>query len=305
MENKIAIIIPYFKIDFFEETLKSLEAQTEKNFWVYIGNDNSPYDPQHLIETTLIKTKYTYKKFNENFGRKELTKQWQRCVEMCKDEDWILILGDDDILEKNCIEVFYKNIDLAIKNKCTVLRFSTKLINEKSFVQAIHSVPLLAISSKESYINKLMKIGRSSLSEHIFSKNEIMKKGFKQFPVAFGSDDIAVLECANFKNIFCLGDTCFVGIRNSGVNISSSKDKSIGRQGTRGIFLYNKYILKNYASEFTIEQKKIIAAKAYNRMRHTSRRLDLDFFSFIMLMIKRLGWRTTFQILCQNSKYPY
>ena len=41
----LAIIIPYFKLLFFEETLQSLAIQTDKRFKVYIGDDASPEDP--------------------------------------------------------------------------------------------------------------------------------------------------------------------------------------------------------------------------------------------------------------------
>jgi hypothetical protein len=38
----LAIIIPYYKLCFFEENLQSLAAQTDKRFKVYIGDDASP-----------------------------------------------------------------------------------------------------------------------------------------------------------------------------------------------------------------------------------------------------------------------
>ena len=46
----LAIIIPYYKLTFFRETLDSLAAQTDQRFHVYIGNDASPEDPTNLLE---------------------------------------------------------------------------------------------------------------------------------------------------------------------------------------------------------------------------------------------------------------
>jgi hypothetical protein len=37
----LAIVIPYYKIRFFEATLQSVAIQTDKRFKVYIGNDAS------------------------------------------------------------------------------------------------------------------------------------------------------------------------------------------------------------------------------------------------------------------------
>ena len=44
----LAIVIPYFKINFFKETLESLN-QSCKNFKIYIGNDASQDNPDALI----------------------------------------------------------------------------------------------------------------------------------------------------------------------------------------------------------------------------------------------------------------
>ena len=49
MKSNLAIVIPYYKIDFFAATLDSLVHQTNTNFTVYIGNDASPTNPEELI----------------------------------------------------------------------------------------------------------------------------------------------------------------------------------------------------------------------------------------------------------------
>ena len=45
----LAIVIPYYKIIFFEKTLESLAQQTDKRFRVYIGDDASPDSPEKLF----------------------------------------------------------------------------------------------------------------------------------------------------------------------------------------------------------------------------------------------------------------
>ena len=127
---KIAIIIPFFKINFFEKTLESLAQQTDKRFRVYIGDDASPDSPEKLLEKYQGKFNFTYKKFNDNLGSISLVKQWERCIDMMKDEEWFMILGDDDVLGDNVVEEFYKNLS-EIEKKAHVVRFSSVLINEK------------------------------------------------------------------------------------------------------------------------------------------------------------------------------
>ncbi len=46
----LAIIIPYYKLTFFEETLQSLVNLTDERFKVYIGNDGIPEDPSYLFQ---------------------------------------------------------------------------------------------------------------------------------------------------------------------------------------------------------------------------------------------------------------
>ena len=46
----LAIIIPYYKLTFFEATLQSLAYQTDKRFKVYIGDDDSPEDCTVLLQ---------------------------------------------------------------------------------------------------------------------------------------------------------------------------------------------------------------------------------------------------------------
>lgn len=46
----LAIIIPYYKLRFFEATLESLANQTDKRFKVYIGDDASPENLADLLE---------------------------------------------------------------------------------------------------------------------------------------------------------------------------------------------------------------------------------------------------------------
>lgn len=41
----ITIVIPFYKISFFEETVRSLANQKNKRFTVFIGDDGSPDSP--------------------------------------------------------------------------------------------------------------------------------------------------------------------------------------------------------------------------------------------------------------------
>jgi len=106
---ELAIVIPYYKIDFFEVCLESLSIQTNKNFKVYIGDDASPEDPSEILEHFKDSLNIVYHRFYENLGGTSLTQQWHRCINLSAGERWIMILGDDDYLSENYVEEFYKD----------------------------------------------------------------------------------------------------------------------------------------------------------------------------------------------------
>ena len=105
----LAIIIPYYKLTFFEATLQSLAYQTDKRFKVYIGDDASPEDCNYLISEFKGYFDFFYLRFETNLGSISLTEQWERCISLSGGEEWIMILGDDDVLGENVMEEFYKD----------------------------------------------------------------------------------------------------------------------------------------------------------------------------------------------------
>ena len=164
----LAIIIPYYKINFLRETLESLANQTDKRFKVYIGDDASLDDPLTLLEIYVSKFDFSYYKFSENLGASSLVKQWERCIKLSSNEKWIMILGDDDVLENNCIATFYENLNEIEKLKITTVRFASKVINSKGeFLSENYFHP--RIESSSNFLMRKLKGGtRSSLSEYIF-----------------------------------------------------------------------------------------------------------------------------------------
>ena len=99
MSNKLAIIIPAYKAAFFDKTLDSLSRQTDKNFKVYIGDDDSPHDLEKIVSNYHGRLDITYKRFPTNLGSTDLVRHWNRCLDMLQDEDFFCLFSDDDIME--------------------------------------------------------------------------------------------------------------------------------------------------------------------------------------------------------------
>jgi glycosyltransferase involved in cell wall biosynthesis len=205
----LAIIIPYYKLAFFEATLQSLANQTNKQFKVYIGDDASPEDCTALLKQFEGSFDFDYHRFETNLGGTSLSQQWERCITLTSNEEWMMILGDDDWLSDNVVEAFYKNLD-SIKNKYNVVRFSTKIFfsNKKEYSN-LYTHPVEETYAV-TYLKKLKGTSRSSLSESIFKRKMYVKYGFQNYPLAWNSDDRAWFDFSESKPIFTINEATMV-----------------------------------------------------------------------------------------------
>ena len=267
MTNKIAIIIPYYKIDFFEETLASLDNQTDKRFNLYIGNDNSPNDPQNLIEKyDSIITRY--KNFDTNVGKNSLSKQWERCIdEFVDQEEWVMVLADDDTLSENCIEEFYNNVKDADENEISLIKYKCRVINENNKI--VKEFPDYPHFQKAAVFfgNLYLNIGFSTLSENIFRIEKYRKYKYQDVELAYGSDAIAVLEFSEFGDILFINNA-FMSFRDSEVNLSGNRNSTDYRiKKMKGNAEYMDYLLTNYSQKFDYNTKVNMSKMLYRNFR--------------------------------------
>ena len=257
----LAIVIPYFKHDFFDETLKSLALQTDKRFHVYIGDDASFESPEDLLEKYKDQFAFTYHRFESNLGGVSLVKQWERCLEMVKDEVWVQILGDDDVLSANTVTMFYEHINLVNQECSNVIRYATQVINEKGeLTSGIYKHPVLE-KSTDFLIRKYKGGTRSSLSEYIFRKEKIDAIKFKDFPLAWSSDTLGIIEFSENKAIYTINDT-LVFFRVSDKNITGQVDSV---EKNEAWFRFYLYVLSNYGKAYPGE----LITMLFNRIEKT------------------------------------
>ncbi|WP_264535041.1 glycosyltransferase family 2 protein [Flavobacterium sp. N1736] len=231
----LAIIVPYYKYSFFETTLKSLTNQTNKNFKVYIGDDCSPENPIDLLEKYKSEIDFVYQKFENNLGKDSLVKHWERCLNLASTEEWFIILGDDDVLANNYVASFYNNINI-INNDYKVVRFASCNIDENgNETSKLFQNPVI-----ESSVDFFFKERRSSLSEYVFNKKKALEIGFKDFPLAWCTDILAVLELSDFGNVYTINDA-IAYIRVSDKSISGNK--KLDKLKSQAAFEFLHYLL--------------------------------------------------------------
>jgi len=216
---RLAIVIPFYKLEYFEETLRSISNQTDKRFKLYIGDDNSPESPVSLLNQIFVhKENVFYKHFKTNLGSSSLTRHWERCINL-SNEEYIWLFSDDDLMPDDAVERFYKSVDVS--KQVDLFRFNIQII-DKSNVQ-LHPVSEHPLhESAESFLKRRLNgTVISTACEYIFSRKEFLNNGFVEFPLAWASDDATWLNYADKNGMFLIPGKC-VSWRMSGDNISST-----------------------------------------------------------------------------------
>ena len=248
----LAIVIPFYKIAFFDSTLISLSNQNDKRFKVYIGDDGSAHPPRKLLGQYIGKFNLVYHRFENNLGGISLTQHWERCVNLIDDPliKWLTILGDDDVLDENFVGDFYENVREINELNINVIRYSSVLIDDNGdWISKVYKNP--KVENSADFLLRQDK--RSSLSEYIFNLQKLKKVGIKDFPLAWFSDNVLILDVSSFGNIYSI-NTSIVKVRISSLNISGKNDLKFLKDKSKSLFYM--YILLNI-DKFTNRNNEI------------------------------------------------
>ena len=282
----LAIVIPFYKIKFFENVLQSLRHQTNKNFNVYIGNDASPEDPDALIESFQEDIRIKYEKFDENLGDTSLTKQWERCIGLTENEKWLMVLCDDDLLSSNVVEKFYSSLEKIELYDCKVVKYATQIIDDSGNLISEKFFHPEVQDYEEVFYSRFFKGSRSSLSEHIFNKAQYERFGFRNFDLAWHADDFAWLEFSEFGKIYSINDA-LVYFRLSEINIS--RQSYLQQQKIETRYLFFTIIIEGYLNRFNKDYALRILKK-YELMTYKLNKGSIAFwFKFYPFIYKYFG----------------
>ena len=191
MSNELAIVIPAYKIDFFDDVLASLNAQTCKRFNVYVGIDASRFDFESVINRYSKSINIMCKRFDSNLGGKDLVAQWNRCMQLTQGEKWVMLFSDDDRLESCCVERFYEEMEADEKchRKCDLYHFDVDVIDgHNNIIRQTRQYPS-TYESVDFLKDKCKARIESFVVEYVFRRSEFDAcGGFEHFDMAWGSD---------------------------------------------------------------------------------------------------------------------
>ncbi|MBD0365024.1 MAG: glycosyltransferase family 2 protein [Flavisolibacter sp.] len=239
-KDKLAIVIPAYKAAFLREAIQSIAQQTCKDFTLYIGDDASPHDLSRIIADFDNKMNIVYKRFDENLGGKDLAGHWNRCVGLVKEESWIWLFSDDDIMEPGCVEAFY--VFIQAKPDVDLVHFNVQVISNKGSVIR-NCPPFPALLSAEDFFAKKVTCRLESFAvEYIFKRSVYEANGkFESFDLAWGSDDATWIKFSKKKGIRTINGPV-VKWRYSQENITAiAEDKNVIIRKLNAVTAYLKW----------------------------------------------------------------
>lgn len=293
-QNSLAIIIPAYKSTFLAAALDSIAAQTCQDFTLYIGDDCSPNHLEEIVDRYRDKINLVYKRFDTNLGGKDLVAQWERCIDMSQEEEWIWLFSDDDVMEKNCVEEFYK-LPIDIRNNY-IVHFNVITIDEfkggqkkknPKFPQFLTDFEFISLKTKGK-IN-------SYVVEYIFPMKVYRQcNGFQNFDLAWGADILTWMKFAGgCKGIYSIEDKndSSVEWRSSSVNISPDHSKPILSRKMNAVIENAAYVQEylethGYRRHFRVHAKAVLGELMRNAKYFSSPEIK----HFFMLYKQRVGF---------------
>ena len=122
--------------------------------------------------------------------------QWERCVALSR-EPWICLFCDDDSMEPECVEMFYREMSLT-GDSYSIYHFNVDIIDASGNLIRVPAKFPRILSGREFAIKRFNFQISSFVSEYIFARKAFKKVGgFQSFPRGWCSDDATWIKLAS------------------------------------------------------------------------------------------------------------
>lgn len=194
---KFSITIPCFKHQFLSEAIESVLNQSCQDFELILVNDASPFPIDDVVEQ-YNDTRIKYIKNKENCGAYNVVNNWNICLQHASG-DFIIMMGDDDCLTKNCLSTYSLLIDNY--SDLNIYHGRTVIIDENSqFVRMHEARP--EWETLRSLIWHRLNGRMQYIGDFLFRREWLVQNGgFVFFPLAWNSDDMSVFLAAKERGI--------------------------------------------------------------------------------------------------------
>lgn len=192
---KYTFLLPAYKASYFEEALRSIKAQSYRDFKVQVSDDCSPEDLRSIFDRVCgDDPRFSYRRNAENLGGKSLVAHWNLLVDMC-DTPWLIMASDDDVYaprfleEMDALQQRYPDVDL-LRARVRNINDERETIAEDALYK--EHVDELGFLYQKHFNNALRCIANYAFRTEVLRR----KGGFVDFPLAWYSDDATAMMLA-------------------------------------------------------------------------------------------------------------
>ena len=214
---KFSILIPAYKSRYLKECVDSVLNQSFEDFEVVIVDDNSPEDLGEIVEC-YSDDRIRYYKNETNCGAVHVVDNWNKCLFQAYG-DYIICMGDDDMLASDCLMEYAKAIDAH--PEVDVFHIRSYIIDENSQKFSITSSWPDYENVYENIWHRVFGQREHFIGDYLYKKSALIDKGgFYDLPCAWGSDDITSYIVSSEKGIVHINKPLFL-YRRTDLTISS------------------------------------------------------------------------------------
>ena len=292
LTHRLAIIIPAYKATFLPAALDSIAIQTCKDFTLYIGDDCSPEPIGNIVEQYRDKIELVYQRFDTNLGGKDLVAQWERCIAMSQDEPYIWLFSDDDVMEANCVEELFRQIENT-KGVYNLYHFNVDVIDERGAFKCRQQDYPAVLSAYRFYRGKNSMRLSAFVVENVFSRKVYERfGGFMKYDLAWGSDIATWIVFCGEKGM-CTVPHARIKWRQSSQNISPNYSRQIAERKLRADQNLLNWAYQYFGMEPDIYNvnRAIFICKIHQYKKHVSKAcLKEAFTSFFEVHGRKWDW---------------
>ena len=243
---KFSITIPAYKSQFLNEAIRSVIAQTFGDWELIIVDDCSPEHLRAIAEPYLYDSRIHYYRNEKNCGAVNVVDNWNTCLSYTAG-DYVICMGDDDLLLPCCLEEYKKLIDkYPLLN---VYHARTQIIDDKGSIINLQG-PRPEWESVLSLLwNRWDNRHRQFLGDFCYRTDYLKAAGgyYKQ-PLAWGSDDITAALAAKGNGIANSQCFCFQYRENAMTISKSSRNAHLKVEATLAHYCW----FTNFIKELSI-----------------------------------------------------
>ncbi len=193
--------------------------------------------------------------------------QWERCIAMSREEPYIWLFSDDDVMEPNCVEELLRQIEKT-EGYYDVYHFNVDIINERgAFKKRKQDYPAV-LPAYRFYRGKNSGRFSAFVVENVFSR-EVYEQmgGFMKYDLAWGSDVASWIVFSGRKGM-CTVPHARVCWRQSSQNITPDYSPQIAERKLRAQIALLNWAYRYFAEEpdiYTTNRAFFILFIHYNR----------------------------------------